>query len=44
MIRYRAAAMQTIDMPIQSTPWLSPRIKVGGSGLPSAKAQISSAR
>src|SRR5581483_6597766 len=37
--RFRAAQMQTSDIPIQSSPWLIPRMKVSGSGFPSAKAQ-----
>jgi len=42
-MRARAAAMQTRDIPIQIRPCAIPRMKVAGSGLPSAKAQMSSA-
>jgi hypothetical protein len=42
--RQRTAAMQISDITIHRIPWLKPRTVVAGSGLPSANAQISSAR
>ena len=39
-IRRRTHTMQASDIPIHSSPWVSPRMNVSGWGLPAAKAQI----